>query len=85
MTRFEEYQALKESLVEKEERIKKLVGENITLITENMKLAYEAKWLRKRVEFLEIFGKGYMLNGMVESKGEYIVVLIKKGGDSDVN
>ena len=75
-----ELQDLRQSLVEKEERIKRLVGENITLVTENMKLAYEATWLRKRVEFLEIYGKGYMLNGMMESKGHYMVVLIKKVG-----
>ncbi|WP_160680294.1 hypothetical protein [Clostridium sp. C8-1-8] len=43
-----------------------------------MKLAYEVKQLRKRVESLELYDKGYMLNGMVESNGEYMVVLIKK-------
>ncbi|GFP77461.1 hypothetical protein [Clostridium fungisolvens] len=76
---------LRKSLVEKEEHIKRLVGENITLVAENMKLAYESKQLRKRVEFLELYGKGYMLNGMVESKEDYIVVLIKKGKFSGIN
>jgi regulator of replication initiation timing len=80
-----ELQDLRQSLVEKEERIKRLVGENITLVTENMKLAYEAKWLRNRVEFLELYGKGYTFNGMVESKEDYIVVLIKKGKSFDRN
>ncbi|GKU29285.1 hypothetical protein CFB3_13910 [Clostridium folliculivorans] len=80
-----ELQDLRQSLVEKEERIKRLIGENITLVAENMKLAYESKWLRKRVEFLEVYGKGYMLNETVESKGDYIVVLIKKGKSFERN
>ncbi|MBK1811557.1 hypothetical protein JHL18_13090 [Clostridium sp. YIM B02505] len=80
-----ELQSLKQNLAEKEERIKRLVGENITLVTENMKLAYDVKWLRNRVEFLELYGKGYMINGLMESQGEYMVVLIKKGKSFEKN
>jgi hypothetical protein len=72
-----EKEKLQEKLKQKEKRIKKLVYENIALITENMKLEYNNDILRKRVELLELFSKGYTMKGIAEGE-DYAVILVKK-------
>lgn len=76
---------LEAKVEEQKVRIKKLINENIALVTDNMRLEYENKNLRKRVEILELLGAGYSRVGLSEGKRKYALVVIGGEGERYVN